>query len=263
MRGWPGWMGPIGPLSTWPRPLPAPDAGLPERELRHAQMAAAEPGDRLPSGGPALYLYPANSPLPEWVAPYLANATATAYPAGGAPLFTLYELSEPPPLSEPASPVAIFADAVTLLSVTTEPAAGGDRMPVTLTWRVDGPLPPEWAASAVPFVHLEDSAGFRWAQAKADAYPSEQWTPGETIRQRVDLPLPDGIPPGEAYTLRMGLFDPATRRLSVVDASGALAGTAAAIPGIAVIPGPLPEPLPCGPAADQQDARRPAALDGL
>ena len=103
-----------------------------------------------PSAGPALYLYPANSPLPEWVAPYLANATATAYPAGGAPLFTLYELSAPPPLSEPASTVANFADAVTLLSVTTEPAAGGERMPVTLTWRVDGLLPPEWADRPYP-----------------------------------------------------------------------------------------------------------------
>jgi 4-amino-4-deoxy-L-arabinose transferase-like glycosyltransferase len=201
-----------------------------------------------PAAGPALYLFPANSPLPDWAAPYLAGATATPYPAAGRPLFTLYETAAPAPPPAPAAPLASFEGVISLLSATAEPAPGGDTLPVTLTWRVDGLLPPDRDLSPVPFVHLEDVAGFRWAQAEADAYPAEQWTPGETIIQRVDLPLPDGVPPGDGYTLRVGLFDPGSgERLAAVDNTGAFAGTAAAVPAVGVLARPVPQPLPVAP----------------
>lgn len=200
-----------------------------------------------PASGPALYLYPANSPRPAWAEPYLAGATVTPYPAGGEPLFTIYELAAPPAMLA-GEPGANFENVVTLAAVSTTPAAGGEELPVTLTWRIDGALPPERLASAVPFVHLEDAGGFRWAQAEADAYPAEQWSAGETVIQRVDLPLPNGLPPGDNYILRVGLFDPPSgERLAVVDERGAFAGTAATVANIAVAAGQLPYHLPVAP----------------
>ncbi|MEZ4517210.1 MAG: hypothetical protein R3C44_10355 [Chloroflexota bacterium] len=201
-----------------------------------------------PPQGSALYLYPANSPLPDWVAPYLANSTATDYPATGEPLFTLYDMAEPPVVDDTDTPIATFENVIALVSAVTEPAAGGETLPVTLTWRVLNPLPPDRRLTPVPFVHLEDSAGFRWAQAEADAYPAEQWSAGETIIQRVDLPLPYGIPPGDSYILKVGLFDTGSGdRLSVVDTNGAFAGTAATVEDIRVVAGPLPDSLPVAP----------------
>ena len=213
-----------------------------------------------PAAGPALYLYPANSPLPDWAAPYLTGATPTAYPPDGPTLFTLYDLAEAPPLPEATNaPAANFENVITLTGVSTEHAAGGETLPVTLTWRIDGPLPPDRGLTPVPFVHLEDSAGFRWAQAEADAYPAEQWTPGETVIQRVDLPLPYGLPPGEGYTLRVGMFDPGSGdRLSIMDEAGGFAGTAATVDGIAIAAGPPPSPLPVAP-----DPINKTVVDGL
>jgi hypothetical protein len=106
--------------------------------------------------------------------------------------------------------------------------------------------------SATTFVHLEDLNGHRWSQAEQDAYPAEQWAVGETIVQRVDVPVPPGAPPGEngIYRLRLGLFDPASgARLPFTDAATGLTTDAATTEAVAISAGPPPEPLPRPPFA--------------
>ncbi len=197
-----------------------------------------------PAQGPALYIYPHNSPPPSWAADLLATATPlleTRFPEDA---FTAYLLQTTPEL-EIANPVnANFDGTATLLGYDTlAPTAAGSDMDLLLYWRVDS-LP---AADYQPFVQLEDTHGHRWSQVEAFAYPAEQWQPGETIIQQVRVPIPPGTPPGD-YRLRVGLFDQGTaERAPHLDESGNYAGDAVLIPGAVVFAGPVPDGLPAPP----------------
>ncbi len=250
---------------------PPPTAYVASPHYRHPTVAFLSerydelkwlPGSRavvFPAGGPALYLYPLNSPAPDWVLPWLERGGEPEIMEGasGDELFRVYRLDEPPlvePAADPASGLPLqLAGAVTLLAAEAEPAAAGNTLPITLVWRVSETLPPGGAPRAVPFVHLEDEAGHRWSQVESDAYPAEQWAPGETIIQRVELPLPAGMPPGETYRARIGLFDPGSGRpLGTADEGGRYAGDAVTLEGITVEAGEVPDPLPQPPQPHEQ-----------
>lgn len=199
-----------------------------------------------PASGPALYLYPANSPAPEWALPWLeAEGPPEIVTAdNGVELFRVYRLGAPPALAV-AADLQHFAGVVTLDEITTEPAAAGDALPVTLRWTVTA-APPAGAAYST-FAHLEDMNGHRWSQIEQDGYPAEQWRPGDVILERLDVPAPPGMPPGEngLYRLRLGRFDPATGdRLPRLDAAGTFAGDSLISDDVAILYGPPPDPLP-------------------
>jgi 4-amino-4-deoxy-L-arabinose transferase-like glycosyltransferase len=135
----------------------------------------------------------------------------------------------------------------------------GQPLPLTLAWTVLA-SPPS-SLSATTFVHLEDLNGHRWSQVEQDAYPAEQWAAGETILQRVDVPVPAGAPPGEngLYRLRLGLFDPTGgARLPFSDAASGLTTDAALSEAVAIAAAPPPEPLPRPPVSVHE-----VAVDGL
>lgn len=202
----------------------------------------------LPASGPALYLYPINSPAPVWATGILEKAGPPQITADerNRELFRVYRLDEPPALDIPAPASgdlpANFGNQITLLGYEVEPAEAGGTLPVTLYWHVaEGATPPP---GLEVFVHLEDAAGYRWSQAESSAYPSEQWAPGETIIQRVDLVVPPGTAPGD-YALKAGLFDPSSgTRLPRVDEAGRYAGDSLALAGAEVLAGGVPDPLP-------------------
>ena len=199
-----------------------------------------------PASGPALYLYPANSPAPDWARQWLeAESPPEIITAEhGLELFRVYRLSAPPSLP-PAADSQPFGGLLSLDAVTTEPAAAGASLPVTLRWTVTA-APPAGAASST-FAHLEDINGHRWSQVDQDSYPAEQWQPGEVILERIDLPAPPGMPPGGngLYRLRLGRFDPATGdRLPRLDAAGAFAGDSLLSDDVTLFTGPPPDPLP-------------------
>lgn len=195
----------------------------------------------LPPDGEGMVLYPANSPMPEWVRSYLSPVALDGADAGG--LFELYAITATAAVPEQIVD-ATFANAITLLGYDIAPGAAGTTLPLTLYWRIDSRLPPDGPQTPATFVHLEDAAGYRWSQLETDAYPAEQWTPGETIIQRVDLPLPDGQPPGD-YRLRVGLFEPGTGvRLPRLDEANRFAGDSVVLEPAPVLPGVPPEPLP-------------------
>lgn len=202
-----------------------------------------------PASGPALYLYPANSPAPGWALPYLEaeGPPEIITTDNGIVLFRVYRLSEPPALPATGDPVN-FGGLIALDSVTVEPAAAGESLPIALRWTVTAAPPAGEAWST--FAHLVDMTGYRWSQADQDGYPAEQWTPGEVILERIDLPVMPGTPPGEGdlYGLRLGRFDPATgERLPRVDAAGAFAGDSLLSDDVAILHGPPPDPLPMPP----------------
>jgi hypothetical protein len=196
-----------------------------------------------PADGSALYIYPHNSPLPQWAMDILKPAAIIEGPLGpdGLPAYMVYEwpggagLDD---LTQGANLIeANFDNTVTLLGYEVGSAAGGESLPLTLYWRVDQ-LP---KTNILPFVHLEDGWGYRWGQVEAFAYPAEQWEPGELIVQQVDIPLQAGIPPG-SYRLKVGYFDPDTgRQLARLDEAGRYAGNSLVIDDVIVQSAPPPD----------------------
>jgi 4-amino-4-deoxy-L-arabinose transferase-like glycosyltransferase len=190
-----------------------------------------------PAEGAALYVFPANSPLPAWAVPLLAGAE----PAGSADdAFVAYRLESAPELAPPNAQSTNFGDVVGLIGYEVEAAPAGEMMSVTLYWRIDGTPDGDFT----PFVHLEDKWGLRWSQADAFAYPSAQWEAGERVVQRVELPVTAGAPPG-AYRVRVGFFNPDSgARLPVLDGDSRYAGDSFLIENAPVEVGEPPNPLP-------------------
>ncbi len=193
----------------------------------------------LPESGPALYIFPQSSPVPEWAVPLPENFKSIAENDA----FTAYALNSSPEIIPPNPMSVNFGYAAALVGYEVAEAAAGEAMPVTLYWRIGGKPDVEYT----PFVHLEDNWGTRWSQANAFAYPTAQWEPGELVVQRVDLPVTAGAPPG-FYKVRVGLFNEETgNRLPVLDENGRYAGDSILIENAPVHPGTPPDPLPTPP----------------
>ncbi len=206
-----------------------------------------------PAEGTAVYIYPYNSPLPDWAKPLLE--TAVSLPAlpdpAGQPAFTAYEMAAPPTLPIPNPVNARFGNAITLLGYKVGAGEANASLPLTLYWRVDGAP----TADFTPFVHLEDAWQYRWGQVETFAYPAAQWQPGEVIIQQVDVPVPPGTPP-DTYRLRVGLFVPATgERLPRLDADGRYAGSSFIIPNAAITASAPPDQLPRPPFVIDKSVR--------
>ncbi|PIE79779.1 MAG: hypothetical protein CSA11_10740 [Chloroflexi bacterium] len=190
----------------------------------------------LPESGPALYIFPQSSPVPDWATPLPENFKLIEANDS----FTAYALNSPPEIIPP-NPLSVnFGYAAALVGYELAEAAAGDTMPVTLYWRIGSQPDVEYTH----FVHLEDKWDTRWSQVNAFAYPTAQWEPGELVIQRVDLPVAVGAPPG-FYQVRVGLFNEETgNRLPVLDENGRYAGDSIFLKNTSVHPGTPPEPLP-------------------
>ncbi len=122
----------------------------------------------------------------------------------------------PPQISVPE---AQFEDSLALLGVdaSTPSLKSGQVFSYTLHWQALTPP----AKNYTVFTHLLDAAGNLSAQQdnppQQGYYPTSWWDPGEITLDPYTLPLPPDLPPGE-YTLRIGLYEPATgQRLSLKD----------------------------------------------
>lgn len=85
-----------------------------------------------------------------------------------------------------------------------EPKAG-QRLSVTMYYRVDKPLTGDWKV----FVHFEAPGKRRQPYdhyGVGDLYPVGQWKQGEIIRDRVDIDIPADWPAGKTQLL-VGFFD--------------------------------------------------------
>ena len=188
-----------------------------------------------PAEGAALYLFPRSAtPKTDWLARFLPGAMPLNAPIApdGAPAFNGYQMVAPPPQPTLTSLVPETVDAnfnsiVRLISYHVERAVSGQTATLTLVWQVLD-LPPQ--ADLTPFYHLTDPWGTRWGQSEPFHYAAQDWTPGETIVERVQIPIAPGTPPGE-YVVQTGLYSQNTGfRLSVIDPIGRYAGTTVALP---------------------------------
>lgn len=208
-----------------------------------------------PEQGAALYVFPRNSPAPAWAEAYLAAAQRTVGPPGpdGEPLYVAYLLSDTPEI-EASSHEGTFGGVVRPLWHEIDNDGEDGSLAVTFAWRILSGN----AQGVRLYAHLYDIWGHRWTQAEMLDYATEHWEVGETVLQRIELPLVDGMPPGN-YRLRLGFFaEDSGEILPRLDESGRYAGDAFTVEDVRV--GALPPPVrrPVAPMGRPQVVR-----DGL
>jgi len=107
-------------------------------------------------------------------------------------------------------PASLPAGASCTIAVTFTPAAvlsPGDAIPLELLWQAA----PDFAAEPplVVVVQLLDQDGQVVASLEQEPlggrYPTSQWQPGELVRDRHGLAVPDSVAPGD-YKLIVGLY---------------------------------------------------------
>ncbi len=215
-----------------------------------------------PAREEAVYIFPHNSPLPEWAIPYFSEADLlpTPFAPDGSVAFLAYEMDNAPTIT-PALPLSVnFGNAITLKGYEVGQATAGEPLLLFLYWQVNF----DQTADFTPFIHFEDDWGHRWSQEETFAYPSAQWSRGETIVQRVAIEVPAGAPLGSSYRLRLGLFSASSgARLPRLDENGRYAGDTYLIENITVLPGEPPRNFPQPPIVLNQTIRPQLELLGV
>jgi hypothetical protein len=185
--------------------------------------------------GPANLFY-ARLVLPDeaWLKRFLPDSALMAAPLApdGQTNYLAYHLDAQPPIEPQVRLDVNYGNIIQLVGYDREPveqnrdatATNRNDVSVTLYWRV---LNKPDRGDYSTFAQLRDAWGFEWGQTGAFDYPSEEWTPGEIIINRLDVPIAAGAPPGD-YELRVGLFSQsANARLNIVAADGGFGGTVA------------------------------------
>ncbi|HTP11004.1 MAG TPA: glycosyltransferase family 39 protein [Anaerolineae bacterium] len=217
---------------------------------RHPTVAALSPkfdevkwiaGNRgivLPKGPGYLFFGRLGLPDEQWLQRVLPDAALIAQPLApdGATNYRLYHLTAQPVVTPQVKLNVNFGNIVQLigydvLTSTAGAPSNGSTASVTLYWQVlNKPDRNDYAT----FAQLRDAHGFEWGKGGSFDYPSEQWTPGEIIVNRIDVPISAGAPPGD-YELRVGWFSPETQqRINVVAPDGGFGGTVARLAPISI-----------------------------
>ena len=160
-------------------------------------------------------------PVPEWTSPGLALvAVEVEGPEGGLPprlpsgrtLGTIYlrpvwvRAVEPPPEES----LATWADGAVRLHRVRAAQPTPNLLEVRLDWSATRPPVGNWGVN----LRLVDPADNEWARLDAQPgygfLPTGLWPVERRLPDRYLLPLPDGTPPGSAYTLEVTLYRMAT-----------------------------------------------------
>ena len=158
---------------------------------------------RAPPSQDGLYIFPRSAPPPARWLEWLEPGRVDGLPLGpdGRTAFEAFRVSGDTPLPDfaqsPADPVDNRF--VRLVGVTAGATAAGGTATVETAWTIEAP--PD-AADLTPIVQLEDAN--HTVLSRADAYMTEtdRWRAGETLIQRLRVPVPYGTPPG-VYSLRL------------------------------------------------------------
>ncbi len=177
--------------------------------------------------GPAVYAWPRDSwPDESWISRFFPPQTGLTRPGpDGSPAFAVYSLDRPLVIS-PTHPLSgTFGGIIEAIGydVLRDRPSGG-KTDVAVYWRV---LRTPDQNDYGTLISLVDRWGAEWGQGGMALYPSDQWTPGEIMAERIRVQTEDGTPPGSDYTLALGWWSPSTgQRLLKLDAQGQFAGLA-------------------------------------
>ena len=123
-----------------------------------------------------------------------------------------------------ARPVgARFGDLIELVAVESpgEPVVAGELVMVTLYWQAHARTDANYSV----FVHLVGDDGRIAAQVDSypngGNYPTSQWETDRVVQDRYVLDT-DGLRPGEAFTLKAGVYSHADGRRLPIAGSGGL-----------------------------------------
>ena len=106
---------------------------------------------------------------------------------------------------------ARVGDAITFLGWNADATTvrRGQSINLDLFWRADQVVPQSYTV----FVHLTDATGRVVADADSPPsqglFPTDRWTPGETVRDRHTLKAPANLAPGN-YGIEVGMYLPST-----------------------------------------------------
>ena len=226
---------------------------LAARHYRHPTVAALSDkfdevkwiaGNRgivLPNGPGYLIFARLGLPDEAWLQKVLPDDGLIAKPLApdGTTNYRMYHLDAQPVITPQVRSNVNFGNIVELLGYDVEPAhpstspqsGSAQDASITLYWRV---LNKPDRGDYSTFAQLRDARGFEWGKGGSFDYPSEQWTPGEIIVNRIDVPISVGAPPSD-YELRVGWFSPMTQqRINIVAPDGGFGGTVARLSPIPI-----------------------------
>ena len=188
------------------------------------------------SPNPAIYAW-SHAALPDdwWLASYFSPESRIAQKLApdGTLAYLVHTRDQPPVISPTFSLHANFGGVIEAIGydVLRDRPSGG-RTDAAVYWRI---LRKPERGDYSEFITLNDAGGMNWGRGGSFAYPSEQWSPGEIIAERVRVQTDDGTPPGSAYTLKLGWWSASNgQRLPVIDTQGNFAGTTITIGPITV-----------------------------
>lgn len=193
----------------------------------------------LPDGPGYLFFSRLGLPDEQWLQKVLPDAALLDQPLApdSETNYRLYHLDAQPVVTPLVKLNVNFGNVIELIGYDVEHshlergAAEPKDASVTLYWRV---LNKPDRGDYSTFAQLRDARGVQWGKDGSFDYPAEQWTPGEIIVNRLDVPIGAGAPPGD-YELRVGWFSPETnRRLNVVASDGGFGGTVARLSPIPI-----------------------------
>ena len=208
-----------------------------------------------PSGAGALYIFPRSATPDSSLLEQLEPVAARERHLGpdGSTAYLLYDLpAHTAPVFAPQRPAhANLGNQIELTGYDLPPVAAGETLAATLYWRV---LAPPQSPDLLTFAHLCDAWGLRWGSADPFDYPAEEWEAGQTIIQRLEIPTPDVMPPGD-FELEAGIASRGQNvRLPLLDEQGRMAGTAVHLGPVAIGP-------PAAPPAALPDVPQPLEVD--
>jgi hypothetical protein len=201
------------------------------QKFGEVKWIAGNRGIVLPNGPGYLFFARLGLPDDAWLQRVLPDAALIEKPIApdGETNYRLYHLDSQPTVTPQVKRDVNFGNMIKLigydvLTSTAGVSSSGSEAGVTLYWRVlNRPDRGDYST----FAQLRDARGFEWGKGGSFDYPSEQWTPGEIIVNRLDVPIAAGAPPG-AYELRVGWFSPETQqRINIVAPDGRFGGTVA------------------------------------
>lgn len=139
-----------------------------------------------------------------------------------------------------AEPASDFAHITAVHHVAPgEECQVGAPCTVLLVWEVLSTTP-----NLQPMVRVTHPTTGEWARAMPFHYPAEQWTPGDIILDQIQLDLPQGMPPGDAYQLAVSMVDTADQQLLPRLVDEQFAGLAYAVRASGRMPWPAPPSAP-------------------